>query len=285
MAGYPHSEVSSVRDLLDAVERDTKDWKCVGHVRPWFRGQSDASKPPIPSVLRTITTTNGVFSYDEFHMTTMFRLKAPAFGNVPETGRLDQWLFLMQHYGLPTRLLDWTENPLAACFFASSGAIKRRSQDKKFLGVWVLHPIELNRLTDSRWDDFLNTWTQGRCLENFKIAFGTAGKDKISQPEGGYRIFQPTSYPLAVQPSTVAVRVAVQRSCFTVHGRDSRDFEALFKSEPRATCHLKKYVFPREKADSLVRELERMGISDSTLHPDFDGLARELDRRFLLKKP
>jgi hypothetical protein len=152
------------------------------------------------------------------------------------------------------------------------------------LGVWVLHPIELNKLTDSRWDDFLNTWTQGRCLENFKIAFGTEGRDKISRPEGGYRIFQPTSYPLAVQPSTVAVRVAVQRSCFTVHGRDSRDFEALLQSEPHAMRYLKKYVLPRDKAADLIRELERMGISDSTLYPDFDGLARELDRRFFLKK-
>lgn len=239
MPDYPSEHVGSVRELLDAVNKSTATWKCEGHVRPWFRGQADAGKPPIPSVLRTKTTTDGVLGYDEFHMTTMFRLKAPAFGSVPETGRLDQWLFLMQHYGLPTRLLDWTENPLAACFFAASRALKNEKvPDKKHMGVWVLHPIELNKLTDSRWDDFLNTWTQGRCLENFKIAFGTEGRDKIGRPEGGYKVFQPTSFPLAVQPSTVAVRVAVQRSCFTVHGRDPRNFEALFQSEAHALPYL-----------------------------------------------
>lgn len=86
---------------------------------------------------RTKDTPNGVFAYDEFHMTTMFRLKAPAFGAVPETGRLDQWLFLMQHYGLPTRLLDWTENPLAACFFGAA----RRSRAKNIRNSFMTKPI------------------------------------------------------------------------------------------------------------------------------------------------
>jgi hypothetical protein len=221
-------------------------------------------------------------------MTTMFRLKAPAFGTVPNTSRLDQWLFLMQHCGLPTRLLDWTENPLAACFFAASRASesekpRERYSDRTYMAIWVLHPIMLNVLSNQRWNDFLNTWTQGPCLENFKIAFGTAGRDKIPQPDGGYQTFQPTQFPIAVQPSTVATRVAAQRSCFTVHGTDPRDFEALFLGKGGPRQFLKKFVLRRSLAKELVKQLEQLGVSDSTLYPDFDGLAREMRRRFLLK--
>lgn len=227
-------------------------------------------------------------------MTTMFRLKSLAFSGgerTPETSRLDQWLFLMQHYGLPTRLLDWTENPLAACFFAASAAVtsekpQSKYQDRKYMAVWMLHPIELNKLaSDGQLADFPNTWVQGPALENFKIAFGTAGKDLIVLPTGDRVIYQPTKLPLAVQPSNIAVRVAVQRSCFTVHGADKRDFEKLFLAHPAKIAFLKKYVILRTKASEMLEALERRGVSHSTLFPDFDGLAKELKRRFWLSEP
>src|SRR5262249_20236958 len=87
--------VASVRRLLEQSSSDAKTWRRSGNVRPWFRGQADAHKPPIPSVFRG--------AYDEFTMTSTFRLKSLAYGARIETSRLDQWLFLAQHYGLPTR--------------------------------------------------------------------------------------------------------------------------------------------------------------------------------------
>jgi len=47
----------------------------------------------------------------------------------------------------------------------------------------------------------------------------------------------------------------------------------------------RKYVIPRGKADEILNELEQLGLSYSTVYPDFEGLARELKRRFHMKGP
>jgi hypothetical protein len=95
----------------------------------------------------------------------------------------------------------------------------------------------------------------------------------------------PSEYPLAIQPSTVASRVAVQRSCFTVHGEDNADFEALLRNTPLVEKgFFRKYAIARSRAGAIMSELEQLGVSYSNVYPDFDGLGKELKRRFWLKQ-
>jgi hypothetical protein len=231
----------------------------------WYRGQSDSQKPPIPSILRDNCVEH------EFEITREFRLKAPAFGDTPETRRLDQWLILMQHFGAPTRLLDWTESPLAALFFAIQKFYFERNINSN-PAIWILNPIELNRLTDPKFDDFPNTWTQSQFFENFKIPFGTAGKEV---PYG------PTIYPIAFIPSSVHARISSQKSCFSIHGTDKRDFEKILsETDMIKNGQFAKILIASDRVRDFLNDLINLGITFSSIYPDFEGLAKELRIKF-----
>src|SRR4051812_40175797 len=108
----PEEEVRSVEEYIQCVKRDTKDWELIPGCSPWFRGQACAAHPPLPGILRPGAGIN------ERSVTERFANLAPIFGDTPARSMYDEWLYLMQHVGVPTRLLDWSEGALIGLYFA-----------------------------------------------------------------------------------------------------------------------------------------------------------------------
>ena len=99
----------------------------------WWRGQGNSNWELLPSVFRV--KDHGK-RYED-NITRRFQQRAPSrCAKPPAPNDYFGWLFLMQHYGLPTRLLDWTESPLFATFFATS--------QKEEGALYALNPFSLN---------------------------------------------------------------------------------------------------------------------------------------------
>ena len=121
----------SVNELVVAAVEIARGF---GDTRPWWRGHVNESWNLVPSLYR--------MQRSESNMNNRFRdlARARYDGECPEHRDLFGWLFLMQHYNLPTRLLDWTESPLIALFFATENP----SADDKDAEVWAIAPTKLN---------------------------------------------------------------------------------------------------------------------------------------------
>jgi hypothetical protein len=88
--------------------------------RQVYRGVANAAFRLIPSIGRFEGVASDALFNFERHIFQEFKRRAhPHLKKVPTSDF--EWLFLAQHYRLPTRLLDWTTNPLVAIYFASLG--------------------------------------------------------------------------------------------------------------------------------------------------------------------
>lgn len=124
-------EVSgSLSDITSALKEHAHDFKSI-----WFRGQSVYDYLLTPSVFRQGKTFN--VSFNEQKMLEEFKRRYHNHSDQHKTTY--EWLTLMQHYGLPTRLLDWSSNLLVALYFC---CIENDGQDGS---VFVFDPTYMER--------------------------------------------------------------------------------------------------------------------------------------------
>lgn len=208
---------------------------------PWFRGHSDSAWSLVPTAHRCHPALETQFAQQ-------FRLRAPAYGSCPPHQDYAGWLPFMRHYGLPTRLLDWSESLLVAVYFATELPDRDGS-------LWILSPGQLNMLSIGPFIPFLH---DSRVQPLTFEAFGLCPDEPVSHC---FSVVAPRDNP----------RIAAQLGNFTIHGtREALDQQALrdrFLVEVR---------IPASSKLPLRTELGLLGVRRSTLFPDFANLAGEL---------
>lgn len=248
--------IGTIHTFIKHVNRDYDSWDTKA--KPWFRGEPETDVTPIlPKLYRKKSDGS---SYDENYLVQEFRRMAPSisYGLAPVREQTDTWLFLMQHVGLPTRLLDWTEGALIALYFALK-------EEKPV--VWMLNPVELNRL-------FVGKGVPDKI---FPLTWITPSDGSINIGSANIRAAwekgkTPLELPVAIKPTYIHPRMNAQKSCFTVHGSKDKPIPDLVPS-----TILKKYVIMPSRREKMLRDLAMLGITYSNLFPDLDALAHELE--------
>lgn len=215
--------------------------------QPWWRGQS-----------RDLALIPGVHRKDrgpdyEPNIANKFAQRAPTrFPNCPPRGALAPWLFLMQHYRLPTRLLDWTESFLTALFFA----VENKDRHHEDGVIWALDPYKLNQ-TMCGTEGVLQP---GHQSAKILIAGAFGARPGNTDPEC-----------LALITEEIDLRMLVQQSAFTIH-KDS----SPLNSHPDADQFVRKYDIPAADKPDLIESLQALGVRRRSLYPDLENLAADL---------
>lgn len=246
--------ISSMTNYIQVIEDLTNQNDLV-----WFRGHETSDYKLSPSIYRLPFKSQ----YEE-NFYIKFRSRAlPYIKNITQPNDYFSWLFLMQHHGVPTRLLDWSSSSLIALAFAILYRDKKYNNDAI---VWCLNPLKLN--------------------EEDKIRVSLSLSEKIPDitmtrsAHSAYK-FKPDAlvdYPIAITGPLNNDRIVSQKGTFTLFpDKDTFNLE----DTPKAEEFLTKLIIPPSHIVHIYKQLIILGITESSIFPELSSLGLEIKRELI----
>lgn len=253
-------------EILDTA-RGTAEEYCKDGSVAWFRGHRSADYRLRSALHRHVDDLvrgwkqppegSGLIQLLRDEYKTLYRrFKADAWPLLDARERSD-WgvIFTMQHYGLPTRLLDWTENFACAVFFAQW----RRRRDQEAT-LWILDPHALNGIAINN--------------SGFLALDEDIGESTIPATDWHPKWVAPERnlQSVAVFPIFTNPRMTAQRSAFTMAGDEFVPLDAEY-TNLTASGRLKRLDLSPSVFDAVNVFLRDAGVNPFTFFPDLPGLA------------
>ncbi len=239
--------------FFDAIDSKLKSKKFSDCTFPIFRGHANGSYKLQPTLQRVYAKTGKDLETLENNLYCDFRsLVGPRihFSSSWET------LFAMRHEGVPTRLLDWTENLGTALFFAFDAPAV---QDPH---IWILNPYALNKKA-------VRAETLQNPEEDFKKDYQSTYASRCND-----KSIVIHKLPVAIYPNRSNDRIFAQRGLFTIHGSNERALEDIYP-DCVERINITKPLLPK-----LQKLLSTFGINKYSVYPDFQGLCDYLKQQY-----
>jgi len=167
-------------------------------------------------------------------------------------------LVVAQHHGLPTRLLDWTTNPLVGLFFAAEGDICRCVTKEGVVTHDSNHCEACKGKSKGSHDSAVFVLTN-------RNAFTVSGLARRRNKNGDAPLYAFNDKIGVLRPPHISSRITAQGSIFTIRKSPNK------KIEPDIVFRI-----PYNERENILKELDRLNINRCTLFPDMDGIANHL---------
>lgn len=258
-AQFEKTKIESLADYIAVLSPTLSS--SDGQTSFWFRGHQDIKWSLVPSALRYKDPKERKKALNmiwDFQRIAEIKIERP-----PKHENQLEWMQIAQHYGIPTRLLDWTESAVFALYFACSNT--REDTDGI---VFHLNPAQL--LTDYPKKSGKRSSLEEKTSEEEIASYMELGETEIS-PKG-------KSLPtIAISPVWNSQRLLLQRGAFTLHG--SRKF-ALDKKQAPSLVGVPIFKDAKQR---LLEELENIGVDELTLFPELEHTCSHLKKKRGLK--
>jgi hypothetical protein len=286
MEGTPRifpTRVNGWQDLASAMEffRCLELGESGVKGREWvFRGVADAEDDPFldePESLRT-TLDAAASEFDirgidierlEIDLILEFirRYHLNAVEAPPEKGETLEWLTLMRHYGVPSRLLDFTFSVFVAAYFA----IERKGNRPAIWAVnksWLSDEVPSIVEKDKDISEPFKQYLKFRRGNDFRGAFFKKPIDLV-YPVNSFRLNQ---------------RLTIQQGLFLCPGDVTKTFAENLRSIPGHKDNVRQIPIEPSVRKPLLMALHRANINRATLFPGLDGFAQSLWTRSIWLK-
>ncbi len=251
--------ILDIQDLIEYINQKPNNFIYRGHTRSDWKLESSLER-----ALSSQWTKDKIERAESFTLET-FKSKFHLYdrSNISPSTKL-QWLSLMQHYGVPTRLIDFSQSPYVALYFAIE------NYDPTNANSLSLYAFDYRNLVK-------------KSLEYIKEkdrSFTMTYEAAMLSPDSIFEeILDRFTYDIVwvTEPSVYNLRLDRQAGCFLLSGNLEKRVQDLIASDLYKDVQMEKVTIGEELYENIFALLNKTNITSKAIYGDLVGLSKSIE--------